>query len=158
MTEENNGSLDALDFALLSHLQQDGRKSFTEIAQALDVSIGAVRNRVTRLIEEKTIQIVGRVDTQKVGFGAYAHIAVTVRPADEVERVSAAIAQLPEISFLANVSGDYDIEANVMCRDNEHLGHTLKKIRGVEGVWSVRTSLYLKVIKYSQPDLSLVRY
>jgi hypothetical protein len=28
---------------------------------------------------------------------------------------------LPEVSFLALTSGDYDLEVDVMCRDNDHL-------------------------------------
>ena len=61
-------ALDELNFQLLLHLQKDGRKSFTELAEELGVSVGTVRNRVTRLIEDKTMQITGRVDPEKVAF------------------------------------------------------------------------------------------
>ena len=57
-------ALDELNFQLLLHLQKDGRKSFTELAEELGVSVGTVRNRVTRLIEDKTLQITGRVDPE----------------------------------------------------------------------------------------------
>lgn len=40
------GTLDVIDQAILFHLQQDGRKPITAIAEALDVSDNTVRNRV----------------------------------------------------------------------------------------------------------------
>ena len=81
-----NGSLDELDFSILSYLQQDGRMSFTVIAEKLGVSIGTIRTRFNKLIEDGTINIVGRVDPDKVGFRSYAHIAVYVRPATLKEK------------------------------------------------------------------------
>src|ERR1043165_65877 len=98
-------NLDELDFAILSFLQKDGRMSFTIIAEKLKVSIGTVRTRFNKLIEEKTVNIIGRVDPAKVGFGAYAHIAIFVRPATFNEKVAKKIASLPEVSFLAGTSG-----------------------------------------------------
>ena len=117
----NTFILDDLDFAILSFLQKDGRMSFTVIAEKLKVSIGTVRTRFNKLIDEGTVNIIGRVDPDKVGFKSYAHIAVYVRPATLKETVAQSIAQLPEVSFLAMTSGDYDLEVDVMCRDNEHL-------------------------------------
>ena len=104
-----NGSLDDLDFSILMLLQQDGRMSFTVMAEKLGVSISNIRMRVGKLIEDKTIQIVGRVNPEKVGFHAYAHIKVSVRPANLIEKVTEQLVHLPEISFLATTSGDFDI-------------------------------------------------
>ena len=99
-------SLDDLDFAILSYLQKDGRMSFTVIAEKLKVSIGTIRTRFNKLIEDGTINIIGRVDPEKVGFRSYAHIAVYVRPATLKERVAQKISKLSEVSFLAMTSGD----------------------------------------------------
>ena len=61
-------SMDTLDFAIVSCLQQDGRMSFTVMAEKLKVSIGNIRTRVNKLIEEGTINIIGRVNPEKVDF------------------------------------------------------------------------------------------
>ncbi|MBV6644621.1 MAG: Lrp/AsnC family transcriptional regulator [Cyclobacteriaceae bacterium] len=157
MSEENT-QLDDLDFAILIQLQDDGRKSFTDIAENLKVSVGTVRTRIAKLIEDKTLQVVGRVDTQKVGFEAYAHIAVSVRPVELLDKVAEKIARLSEVSFLAEITGNHDLEVNVMCRNNEHLAKVINQIRRVEGVYKTETSMYFKVVKYAQPDLNLVKY
>lgn len=149
--------LDDLDFSILSFLQQDGRVSFTVIAEKLNVSIGTIRTRFNRLIEEGTINIIGRVDPDKVGFRSYAHIAVYIRPATFKEQVAKQIAQLPEVSFLAMTSGSYDLEVNVMCRDNDHLVQFVNQLSEIEGVYQTNTTIYFKVYKYAQPDLMLLK-
>ena len=152
-----NGSLDELDFSILSYLQQDGRMSFTVIAEKLGVSIGTIRTRFNKLIEDGTINIIGRVDPDKVGFRSYAHIAVYVRPATLKEKVAQEIMKMPEVSFLAMTSGDYDLEVDVMCRDNDHLVKFVNELSNINGVNQTKTTIYFKVYKYAQPDLNLLK-
>ena len=155
--EKNNVILDNLDFAILSFLQKDGRMSFTVIAKKLKVSIGTVRTRFNKLIEDGTINIIGRVNPDKVGFNSYAHIAVYIRPATLKEKIAQKIAKMPEVSFLAGTSGDYDLEVDVMCRNNEHLVEFINDISQLEGVHQTKTTVYFKVYKYAQPDLNLLK-
>lgn len=153
---DSPSTLDDLDFAILSHLQQDGRCSFTVIASKLKVSIGTVRTRFNRLIKNGTVSIVGRVDPGKVGFQSYAHIAVCVSPATLKDGVANEIGRMPEVSFLAMTSGEYDLEINVMCRNNDHLIKFVETISGLKGVHQTNTTIYFKVYKYAQPDLRLL--
>lgn len=157
MPKPNTILLDDLDFAILSCLQKDGRMSFTVIAEKLKVSIGTIRTRFNKLIEEGTINIIGRVDPEKVGFRSYAHIAVYVRPATLKEKVAQKITRLSEVSFLAMTSGDYDLEVDVMCRDNDHLVEFVNELSKIEGVYQTKTTIYFKVYKYAQPDLNLLK-
>ena len=72
--------MDQIDLDIISFLQSDGRIPFTDIAKALKVSEGTVRNRVSRLIDDRTLQIVGMVDPNRLGFDAPAVIGVSVQP------------------------------------------------------------------------------
>ena len=153
---KNTVILDDLDFAILSCLQKDGRMSFTIIAKKLKVSIGTIRTRFNKLIEDSTIHIVGRVNPDKVGFNSYAHIAVYIRPATLKEKIAQKISRMPEVSFLAGTSGDYDLEVDVMCRNNEHLVEFINGLSKLEGVHQTKTTVYFKVYKYAQPDLNLL--
>ena len=157
MNPKDSIVLDKLDFEILSFLQEDGRMSFTVIADKLNVSIGTIRTRFNKLIDDGTVNIIGRVDPDKVGFRCYAHIAVFVRPATLKEKVAQKIATLPEVSFLAMTSGDYDLEVDVMCRDNNHLVDFVNDISKIEGVHQNKTTIYFKVYKYAQPDLKLLK-
>ena len=157
MPEKENYVLDSLDFEILSRLQEDGRMSFTVMAEALKVSVGTIRTRFNKLIEVGTVNIIGRVDPDKVGFNCYAHIAVFVRPATLKDKVAQKICKMPEVSFLAMTSGDYDLEVDVMCRDNNHLVNFVDNISKIEGVNQTKTTIYFKVYKYAQPDLKLLK-
>jgi len=157
MSQEPSITLDNLDFEILSCLQEDGRMSFTIIAEKLKVSIGTVRTRFNKMITDGTINIIGRVNPDKVGFKCYAHIAVFVRPATMKEKVATKISKFQEVSFLAMTSGDYDLEVDVMCKDNNHLIDFVNNISKIEGVNQTKTTIYLKVYKFAQPDLMLIR-
>jgi Lrp/AsnC family transcriptional regulator for asnA, asnC and gidA len=79
-----------------------------------------------------------------------------VRPAILKEKIAEKISKLPEVSFLAMTSGEYDLEVDVMCRDNNHLVSFVNGISSFEGVDQTKTTIYFKVYKYAQPDLSLL--
>lgn len=158
MINKNNSSLDDLDFKILSLLQKDGRMSFTIMAKETGSSISTIRTRVTKLIEEKTIHIIGRVIPDKIGFHAYASIKIAVRPANKIDNITQQLLEFPEVSFLALTSGDFDLEVDVMCRDNSHLIELVnKRISNIEGVHKTTTDMYLNVLKYAQPNLNLVK-
>ena len=149
--------MDQLDFRILKHLQEDGRRPFTEIAKALNIAEGTVRNRVNKLVADKTLQIIGLVDPHRVGLDTPALIHVAVQPA-ALDLVAAEIAKFPEVSYLLMVAGDFDLVVEVMCRDREHLTELItERLHKIPGVTDTRTTLILHVYKVVQPDLYLVQ-
>jgi Lrp/AsnC family transcriptional regulator for asnA, asnC and gidA len=139
--------MDDIDLAILSLLQRDGRKPYTEIASALGISEGTVRNRVYRLLEDQVIQIVGQVDPYHLGFDAPAIMGVSVNPL-QLESAAQQISAFPEVSYLLMVSGSFDLIVEAMCRDREHLANFLnQKLRQVPGVQSVNSFLILRTLK-----------
>lgn len=149
--------LDELDFAIIAQLQDDGRRSYTEIARALDVSIGTIRNRIHRMVKDGIVRFICRPDAYRVGFHSPANIKISVRPSSLIDEAARAISEFPEVYYLAHITGEYDLDIDVMCRDQEHLAdlvtHRLPKVKGVN---STVTSVILRVYKLSIPDLSLV--
>ncbi len=159
MTPQNSKlhSLDELDFDILTHLREDGRKSFTELAHELNVSVGTIRNRYANLVESNVLQVYGRVNPQQIGFVAYAHILVSIRPSHFIEPVLEEFLTYPEVAFLAVTTGQYDIVIDVMCRDSEHLNELIReRVQKTEGVNHTTTNIYLKVLKTAQPEIRQV--
>jgi Lrp/AsnC family transcriptional regulator for asnA, asnC and gidA len=147
--------MDQIDRDIISYLQSDGRIPFTDIAKALDVSEGTVRNRVARLIEDRVLQIVGMVDPYRLGFDAPAIIHISVQP-PLLERVATAISKFPEVSYLIMISGDFDLLVEVMCRDREHLANFLnEKILRVPGITNTQTSMILRTYKMAYGALPI---
>ena len=71
--------------------------------------------------------------------------------------VAEAIYDREVVSELYSTSGDYDLEVDVMCRDNNHLVDFVDEISKIEGVSQTKTTIYFKVYKYAQPDLKLLK-
>jgi Lrp/AsnC family transcriptional regulator for asnA, asnC and gidA len=160
MSENNNKTnyeLDELDMEILTQLQQDGRKSFKDISDAIGTPVSTIRSRYARLIESKTLQVIGRVVPDRVGFNVFTSILIEVRPSKMLKEVVEKIQNLPEVSYLALVSGQHDILLDVMCRDNDHLMDLMEnQILNIEGVYHTELQTHLKVIGWRQPDYSLI--
>jgi Lrp/AsnC family transcriptional regulator, regulator for asnA, asnC and gidA len=149
--------MDDLDFSILIQLQEDGRKPFTEIAKTLNVTEGTVRNRVSKLLADKTLRIIGLVDPHRVGFDSPALISVSIHPG-YLDSAVQAIKNLPEVSYLLLVAGEYDLIVEAMCRDREHLTDLItQRIHKIPGVSDTHTLMILHTYEIIQPDLKLVK-
>jgi Lrp/AsnC family transcriptional regulator for asnA, asnC and gidA len=141
--------LDKTDQAIVSQLQYDGRKPYTEIAAELGVTEGAVRRRVKRMIDRKVLQIVGIVEPQFLEWNAAGMIGVSVQ-AGRVEEVGEQIAQFPEVTYLFMASGGFDLFVEVYCRDRGHFVSFLNsKLQQIPGVERTESFMILKMFKLS---------
>ena len=134
--------IDDASRAIIEQLQQDGRRPYATIGKAVGLSEAAVRQRVQKMHDQGVMQIVAVTDPAQVGFARSAMIAINVQ--GDVEAVSNQIAQLPEISYLILVTGKYDLLAECVAQDDDHLLHvTNTQIRNIPGVVSTETFVYL---------------
>jgi Lrp/AsnC family transcriptional regulator for asnA, asnC and gidA len=141
--------LDEIDRAIVSHLQYDGRLPFTKIAEELDITEGAVRRRVKQMVDNGILQIVGVVEPQELGWTEASMIGITVQ-SDMIEEVADAIAQLPEVTYLFQAAGEFDLFAEVYCKNKEHYVSFLnQKLQKIPGVVGTRSHLILKMHKLS---------
>jgi Lrp/AsnC family transcriptional regulator for asnA, asnC and gidA len=141
--------LDKTDQAIVSQLQYDGRKPYTQIAAELGVSEGAVRHRVNRMMGQGVLQIVGIVEPQFLEWNAAGMIGVSVQ-AGQVEKVAEQIAHFPEVTYLFMASGGFDLFVEVYCRDREHFVSFLSgKLQQIPGVERTESFMILKMFKLS---------
>jgi Lrp/AsnC family transcriptional regulator for asnA, asnC and gidA len=141
--------LDEIDRAIVSQLQYDGRLPFTRIAEELGITEGAVRRRVKQMIDDGKLQIVGVVEPQELGWTEASMVGITVQ-SDMIEEVADAIAKLPEVTYLFQAAGEFDLFAEVYCQDKEHYVSFLnQKLQKIPGVDRVRSFLILKMHKLS---------
>ncbi|MGZ6338928.1 MAG: Lrp/AsnC family transcriptional regulator [Candidatus Limnocylindrales bacterium] len=143
----NGDEVSALDKRIIEHLQQDGRRPFTQIASELGVSEAAVRARTNRLVERGILQIVGVTDPLKLGFQQMAMIGVHCE-GDKLVSVAEEVAAFPEVDYLVIVAGTYDLLIETVCEDNEALLRFLnERLRSVDGVVGTETFVYLRMVK-----------
>lgn len=138
--------LDAASKAIIEQLQQDGRRPYAAIGKAVGLSEAAVRQRVQKLHDTGVMQIVAVTDPTQVGFSREAMIGITVT--GDVDAVANKLAELPEVAYLVEVAGKYDILAECVTEDDEHLLEVVnKRIRAIDGVISTETFMYMKLLK-----------
>jgi Lrp/AsnC family transcriptional regulator for asnA, asnC and gidA len=141
--------LDELDRAIIARLQYDGRRAFTDIAAELGLSEGAVRRRVKLMTDDGILQIVAVVEPQFLEWNAAGMIGVNVQTG-KVEQVARQIAGFPEVTYLFQASGGFDLFVEVYCRDRSHFVSFLnEKLHGVPGVERTETFMILKMYKLS---------
>jgi len=138
--------LDDVGKAILRELQEDGRRSYTAISGAVGLSEAAVRQRVKALVDSGLMQIVAVTDPLTLGFGVMASIGVMVT--GDSREVAEMLSEIDEVDYCVLTSGRYDLQLEVVCRDNEHLLTIINdRIRTVPGVRETETSICLRVHK-----------
>ncbi|MBA2374440.1 MAG: Lrp/AsnC family transcriptional regulator [Chloroflexi bacterium] len=143
----NGEDVSDLDKRIIEHLQQDGRRPYTQIANELGVSEAAVRARTNRLVEKGILQVVGVTDPLKLGFQQMALIGIRCEPSKLVE-VADRIAEMSEVDYVVITAGSYDLLVETVCEDNEALLRFLAdKLRQIEGVRDTETFVYLRMVK-----------
>jgi Lrp/AsnC family transcriptional regulator for asnA, asnC and gidA len=138
--------LSDLDKGIIEHLQEDGRRAFTQIAAALGVSEAAVRARTNRLVERGILQVVGVADPGKLGF-QQALIGIRCEPGRLLE-VADALAALEEVDYVVVTAGRFDILIETVAEDNEDLLAFLNdRLQRIGGVRDTETFTYLRLVK-----------
>jgi Lrp/AsnC family transcriptional regulator for asnA, asnC and gidA len=139
-------SLDPVAKSIIEQLQQDGRRSYAAIGKAVGLSEAAVRQRVQRLLDQGVVQIVAVTDPLQVGFNRQAMIGI--RTTGDVHLVADALAAITEVDYVVITAGSFDVIAEVVCEDDDHLLDLLtNQIRTLPGVRSTETFVYLKLNK-----------
>src|SRR4051794_38985571 len=118
---DRNGAmpLDDVSKAIIEQLQQDGRRPYAAIAKAVGLSEAAVRQRVQRLLDTGVMQIVAVTDPLTIGFPRQAMIGVRVE--GDSRLVADTLAEIPEIDYVVITAGSFDVLAEVVCEDDDHL-------------------------------------
>lgn len=148
--------MDQLDIAIIEFLQKDARMPLTDIANALGVVEGTVRNRVGKLLDSQILRLNGTIDPHRAGFNSPAFIFISVKPGS-LEAVAEKLAAIPEVSYLVAITGEADLLVEVMCADSEHLMNVLiQDIHTIEDITDTRTSTILRVYKELLPSLSII--
>ena len=138
--------LDDVSKAIIEQLQQDGRRPYAAIGKAVGLSEAAVRHRVQRLIDSGVMQVVAVTNPLQVGFPRAAMIGITVE--GDLEAVAAEVETLPEVDYLVICAGGFDLMAEVVAEDDDHLLEILnRRIRPIPGVKRTATFVYLQLRK-----------
>ena len=135
------------DRVLIAELSRDGRASYTELAHATHWHESTVRRRVEELRAAGVLYL--DVDIEETVFGIYtrAHLWMSVAPA-RLAAVGSALAQHPEVPFVAATTGTSNLVSSVLFPDDQALYRYLtERIASLDGVNAVEVAPIIRTVK-----------
>lgn len=145
------GGLEPLDQSIVQELAADGRRSFTDLAERVGLSVSAVHQRVKRLEQRGVLLGYGaRLDGEEIGLPLSAFISITpidpAAPDDYPKRLE----HLPQIEACYSVAGDASYVLRVRVASPAALEDLLRQIREAANV-STRTTVVLSTPYEDRP-------
>jgi DNA-binding Lrp family transcriptional regulator len=137
--------LDPFDVEIFRELQRDGRAPFVAIADRLGVSEAHVRRRTARLTDAQVFSITAVADPKLFGIDCMAWLGIVAHQA-QATTVAEALVSLPEIDYVAQTAGEFNVIAEAACRSADDLYGLLRRVRGIPGVQRTETSVYLNLL------------
>lgn len=137
--QQKSRKLDRIDRNILTILQQEGRVSYTELADRVGLSTTPCMERVKRLERDGVITgYHARVDPEMLDYNllVFVEIALSYQSPDAFDKFSRAVSTLPYILECHLVSGDADYLLKARLHDmsqyRELLGQMLLTLPGVK--------------------------
>ena len=139
-------SLDDLDLDIIRLLKEDGRVSFAEIATQLTIPKATARYRVQRLLQSGVMKVHAQLNPAKLGNPHTIIICLNVAIA-QVDAVAETLTQMPEIQFVAIITGQYNVTMDAFFGSHDELLALLEKIRRIPGILHYDSYVVMKLLK-----------
>jgi len=142
--------LDAVDRSILRNLQNDGRMSNADLAEAIGLSPSACHRRVRRLETDGAIErYAALVNRDAVGRGVSVFVEISLESQREelLDEFEAAVQEVPHVMSCHLMAGMSDYLVHVTCEDvadyeTIHREH----IAVLPGVTRVRSSFAIRTV------------
>ncbi|MFC2010881.1 Lrp/AsnC family transcriptional regulator [Chloroflexota bacterium] len=142
-------SIDDLDNKILKLLEQDAWQSSKVLAKILNISEATLRRRLRRLIQRGIVHAVAITDSSTIPPYLSALIALNVAHED-INEITRELDGLPEITWFATTTGQFDIIILVQFPSMEELNQFIQtKLIAMKGIKDSETFICLHVYKGS---------
>ena len=139
--------LDEVDVKILSRLQEDAQVGYEELGKGVDLAESSVRYRVKGLEEQGIIKSYMTVlDMRKLGFDLFVFTELDVEAGKE-QSVAKKLQKFESVVGLFSVSGQPDMVAIILARNNEELTEIIEGIRAIKEVHKMTSILTLRTYK-----------
>ena len=136
--------VDDLDHRLLSLLHEDGRRTYSEMATVVGLSVAAVKRRVDRLREIGVITgFTVQVDHAKLGWGVEAFTELRYAGTTGIGEILGTASRVPEVQAVYTIAGDPDALVQMRVRDIAHLQEVIDGLRNSGRVTGTKTLMVL---------------
>ncbi len=135
------------DISIIRCLHDDARMSVVQIAKIVGLPESTVRNRLGRLTESGILNFVAVTDPLKLGYQLWVMIAIQAELM-QIDEVARNLTNIPEIYFVAVITGGYEIMVSASFRSNdEFLRFITERLSAIPGITRTVTYNVLKIYK-----------
>lgn len=143
--------LDQTDRRILRVLQNSGRISNADLAEAVNLSPSACHRRVQRLEQEQIIKdYVARLDPRKMGRQTTVFVEITLsgQTDDVLDAFERAVANVPDVLECHLMAGSADYLLKVVAGDTEDFARIHRKhLATLPGVAQLQSSFALRTVR-----------
>ena len=144
--------IDTADKVILSHLQQDSRISYADLAKEVGLSVGAVHERVKKLERRGIIRRYRvDVDPEAIGLMLTAFVAVQLEGDCQCRSILPELQSFPEIEEVHSVAGEIDVILKIHATDTKTLEDLLYRIKAIKGISRMTTRVVLSTELEGRP-------
>ena len=118
-------------------IRVSGRKFEFETIDVLNLSLGRAR----------FIDLKNHDHDREVLINMDNQVFNNVKTDGDLEKIADQLADMDEIDYVVISAGSFDVLAEVVCEDDDHLLEILSRVRSVPCVTSTETFVYLKLRK-----------
>ncbi|RWZ52570.1 Lrp/AsnC family transcriptional regulator [Labedella phragmitis] len=139
--------MDKTDERILSMLQSNARRSFTDLGHEIGLSANATAARVRRLEEEGVIlgyTVVTGTDTPSRRGGLEVFIDVRLRPETDYDFFVGRVSSIGEIVEAIHMTGPSDYLLHAYARDTSALDHLLRSLKEDCGAAQTQTRIAMR--------------
>jgi Lrp/AsnC family transcriptional regulator, regulator for asnA, asnC and gidA len=127
--------IDEIDRQIARILCQTSRKSFTKIAQELNISSKNVIQRYNKLKGSVLISSTITVDTKKLGYNARVHLRLEIKDKSKIPEVADKILKIPNvITVIELVGGDYDLFPVIVIKNWDELFRLKEQLAEIKDI------------------------
>jgi len=138
--------IDNVDLKILSILQHNAKKPYTEVAKQAFVSAGTIHVRMNKL--EKLGVVKGAsldLNLSKLGYSVGAFLGVYLTKSSLYDKVADQLKNIPEITSIHYTTGNYSMFVRVFAKSTDHLKDILhNKVQNVAGIERTETFIILE--------------
>lgn len=146
--------IDSTDIEILERLREDGRASFSDIADDIGVATSTVASRVRKMEEEGVITgFRPQIDYEELGFELTAMIDIRAE-AEMIPEVAEGLQGLGRVISFFEVTGRTDMIVIGRFLDREDMNEFVKKLQRTDGIRSTETHVILTTPKL-EDDMGL---
>ena len=139
---------DTLNRSIITLLERDGRRAYSEIAQELGVSEGTIRNRVAGMKQAGMLRIVAIADPVVAEYKSDAMLGIKIAPGHTPHDVAERLGRHTDVVYILWVSGRFDLLVEVVSDDRDGFLKFLdKEVHGQSDIAGCETMTGLKNFK-----------